>query len=414
MLSRLLYLKPDELKKLLPFFGFYFLLFVMLSIGDGLSLSLFVSQVGAEAFPQYYGLTACVNIVLVSFYLLWGNRLSNLRTFQIIITLSIIGFLLPWALIRFSTLDKEIYGLFFLSREISFTLVLMHFGTFIQDYLTPDEMKRAIAFVYAGGRLGGIIGGFLLAMLVQWISLIDVALCYTALGIICLLLLGSIYRKLGTPPLASKTSDLTLSGLGELKKLLTPNSYLFWLSINIAVFIVFRWILNLQYNMSFEAYFDSDRAMAEFLGWYTAIAQFLSLVIQLFIIGRLIDKAGVVGTHLIYSILMMGTGVLNVWFNTFPVAVFNRMMETELRIALRNPVTILLTNCFEQHQRKIVRAWAIGMIIPLATMVSSLLLSQFSSAGFSSQLPWLILFWAALHGIVSIWLYQRYKGQESI
>lgn len=48
------------------------------------------------------------------------------------------------------------YGAPCVTREVAFTLVLMHFGTYLQKYFTRDELDRVLPVVYAGGFVGGV------------------------------------------------------------------------------------------------------------------------------------------------------------------------------------------------------------------------------------------------------------------
>ena len=53
------------------------------------------------------------------------------------------------------------------------------------------------------------------------------------------------------------------------------------------------------------------------------------------------------------------------------LAIFARLVETELRFGLRNPITILITNKFSKSLRTRVRAWTMGVLNPLATLTAS-------------------------------------------
>ncbi len=61
----------------------------------------------------------------------------------------------------------------FVTREIALTMVLMHFGTFLQDYFLRSELNRLLPIIYAGGRVGGILGGGMLGWLAQRIGTVQ-------------------------------------------------------------------------------------------------------------------------------------------------------------------------------------------------------------------------------------------------
>src|SRR5438552_3943840 len=185
MLRRLLFLQPGELSRLWPFFGLYFFLFGALTLADGVALAMFVREVGSRNLPSAYAVIALLNLLVMTGYVLGTERLGSERTFQLILLGSGAVFALAWlALERLEGGDVWV-GLMFVSREIAFTLVLMHFGTFLQDYFTRAEMNRVLPVVYSGGRLGGIAGGAVLEHLAEPLGLIHLALLFAGIMVLC-------------------------------------------------------------------------------------------------------------------------------------------------------------------------------------------------------------------------------------
>src|SRR5262249_5986736 len=191
VLRKLLFLQPGGLRRLLPFFGLYLLAFAALTLADGLSLALFVNRAGADRLPLAYGLTALANLLLIGLYLLVADRLGAVRLFQVILGGSAGAYLAAWAAVRFGGGGEGWYVLLFAGREITFTLVLMHFGTFVQAYFTRAEMNRVLPLIYAGGRVGGIAGGCLLQRLSGVLELTDLALVFAGLSAACMAVLSA-------------------------------------------------------------------------------------------------------------------------------------------------------------------------------------------------------------------------------
>jgi hypothetical protein len=137
------------------------------------------------------------------------------------------------------------------------------------------------------------------------------------------------------------------------------------------LFMACRWMLNYQYSHFFDGHFDTALEMAQFLGRYTQIALAVSLVLQVFVVNRLIARFGVGRAHLIYTGFMGATMCFNLLPMTLPMAVFSRFVETELRFGLRNPTMQLLTNQFSRALRTRVRAWTMGVLVPVSTIAAS-------------------------------------------
>ncbi|MDX2084762.1 MAG: MFS transporter [Candidatus Melainabacteria bacterium] len=416
MVRQLFLLRPGELRRLGPFFAFYLLLFTMLSLGDGLSLSLFVHQVGVRHLPVYYAIAAVVNVLMMGLYIRWSRQVANLHFFHVIIGSSVLFYWLAWAFIQNGHAQVTWYGLFFIGREISFNLVLLHFGGFLRDYFTQEESGRIMPIVYSAGRVGGMVGNVLLGALAERWGVLNLALVYCLLGFLCH---GFVILLKGIPALeepADPEAKPQESPVTQLAHFLRQSPFLQALSAVSLVFFIFRWLLHYQYNTFFETHFESDAAMASFLGWYGAISLGLGAVIQLFVVGRLIQWLGVMGCHQLYAAIMLFCSGLNMVAGGLWTAVFSRAVESELRIVLRNPVQQLLTNEFSKQRRKLARAWTMGILAPVGTVICAI------GLGFLAPLPatltgyWLpvgLLATAVMYGVVSQWLYQTHKSHTA-
>ena len=393
-LADLLYLRPGEPKRAAPFFGFYLLLFGAFTVAEGVSLTLFVKEVGAAQLPFYYGITATANVLLVGGYVLAAERLGGLRTFQLILGGSALSYAAVWFAVRFLDAGAWCYGVLFVVREIGYTLVLMHFGTYLQDYFSRDELDRLLPVVYAGGRFGGIAGGAAVQWLSGWWGPLDLVPLFVGLCLVCLVCLVAVRRRLpavAQPGLGSSTPNLEQeagSSFTAFLRLVWTSRLLFWLTGTAVLFMVIRWFLNYQYNAFFQDYFEEEVAMAQFLGGYTQIALFLSLLLELLAVNRLVAWVGAGGTYLGYSALVCVAAVLCLFPMTLALAVFCRLVETELRFGLRNPVVQLLTNQFSRSVRIRVRAWTMGLLTPAGTLAASLMLGALEWTGRLVWAPW--------------------------
>src|SRR5436309_3238629 len=187
MLSRLLNLHDGELRRLLPFFGLYLLLFAAFALADGLSLTMYVKHVGGRSLPQAYGAVAVANIAVIAIYIAWAERFRAASVFCAILLGIIVAFGAAWLGLHAVAAGTPWYSLLFVCREIAFVLMLMHFGTFLQDYFTREELNRVLPLIYSGGRLGGVAGGFLLERLAEPLGLLHlvgvfVAMCGLAIA----------------------------------------------------------------------------------------------------------------------------------------------------------------------------------------------------------------------------------------
>jgi ATP/ADP translocase len=379
-IHRWLGLDAGELPRVVPFFAVYFLLFTALTIADGVAVSLFASRIGADRLPAWYSATAVLSLVMIGMYLTQATRHSGGRVFGWILGAISTIFAAAW-------LAYQIYGgtvplgTLFVTREIALTMVLMHFGTFLQDYFLRSELNRLLPVIYAGGRLGGIIGGGMLGWLasrigtVHLVPLVVILLVIAWVGIVRIT--QSVPEQLEEEELsqpALPTGQETDSRRTAIKRFLLQVCQcplLGWLTATTLLFIMCRWFLAYQYTAFFEVHFDNDVELASFLGRYTQIALTISLFLQLFVVNRMVGWLGVSTTHTLYSMLVMGGLMGNVFFVGIPIAVASRFLESELRFGLRNPVNQMMVNRFAKKMRIVVRGWSLGWLIPTGTLIAS-------------------------------------------
>src|SRR5262249_9542134 len=143
---------------------------------------------------------------------------------------------------------------------------------------------------------------------------------------------------------------------------------------------------------------------AEFLGRYTQWSLLGALVVQVLVVNRLIAWAGLKGAYLIYSGLLVGGMLLCLGPMTLGLAVFARLIESELRFGLRNPITMLITNKFPRSLRARVRAWNLGSVTPLGTLVCSQALVHLTAGGATGWVPWVGGLFAGLYLLASFGL----------
>jgi ATP/ADP translocase len=420
LLERIFYLEAGELRRIVPFFLLYLTLFMGLTLADGLSLSLFVQRVGAAQLPACYALTAVLNLLGIAAYL-WGMRsIGSVRIFQGILAGSALLYLLVWSVDRFVSDGGQWYALLFVGREMAYTLVLMHFGTYLLDFFGRDQLRRVLPIIYAGGRVGGIAGGIALQTLTPLGDPIDLVLLFVGLfsiGIVTLARFqppGHLDETVVPDPLSPKSieqSPLEAAATQSLAGFLTfvwKSPLMFWTTVTSVLFVACRWILNFQYSTLFESHFDDTASMARFLGQYTQVALLFSLLLQLLLVNRIVSWIGMKGAHFLYGAFVMGAFAGNLFWPTFPAAVFSRFIETELRFGLRNPIAQMMLNQFAKRVRVQVRAWSLGFLIPCSTLLTAVLLSRVPQMAGPGAVAWLGVLAGLSYLITSLGLYSSF------
>jgi ATP/ADP translocase len=390
MVSRLLYLQPGQFRRAWPFLLLYMALFAALTLADGLSLALFVARVGAERLPRFQALSAVLVMLSVGVYLWAAGRLPSERVFIGILAGPMLLFALIAAGYIYGAPAGPGLGLLFVGREVMFALVLLHFGAYLQDYFLRAELNRVMPVIYAGGRIGGILGGALLEHGSRYVQPPQLLLLIVLLLAACIAGVKLIHRVAATVDEPDEPDSPHRSESSRVQSTSSPPSFfslvwrsplLFWITVGTTALFFCRSGLALECSLCFEARFARDVELAQFLGRYAQIALVISLVLQLFVVNRLVDRMGLGCAHLAYAALLAAAAVSGWGGMTLAAAVYARFVEGELRYGLRNPVAQMTVNFFPKPIRTQVRAWSLGFLIPAATLVASLGLDALLRAG---------------------------------
>ncbi len=131
-----------------------------------------------------------------------------------------------------------------------------------------------------------------------------------------------------------------------------------------------------------------ESSLAGMLGSYSVIANLAGIGLQLIITPRLLKKFGVEGANLLYAgSVALGLGFLAVFYNV-PAALAARFFHTEFKGAVRTPISPIFYYGEPPERRAEVRAFILGCVVPLFTIVSGLILQAISESVSISVLAW--------------------------
>lgn len=381
-IARLLNLAPEELGPILQFWLFYGTLAMMLQLGESLSMSLFLKRLGIQYLPMVYITVALLNILFSTLYTFIADRISNRSLFVLIILLSGLGFL-GVTLLSQTLESPTLYGLFFIIRETSFTLLILHFGLYVRDFYSSEDSERTFPVIYASGRIGGLCAGAALTLLASRIGTLNLTYLYPVLALLSIVLIYRVEAAL-PPRHQAKTPKKAHQNLWSLKqgwanfseglRFVKTSELLLAMSVATALFVVLRYFLNLEYSSWFSRIFTTEDSLTAFLGLFSSISLAVATGVQLVVTSRLVKTLGVGMINLLFS-LTMGVSFwgLLLWPGLY-TAMLARFIETELRMSLRNPVMNMFYNAVPDTMRARARAFTFGMVLPLATLVAGIFL----------------------------------------
>lgn len=384
MLARLLNLQPPEMRSIAFLWLLYLLFSAATQLGDGVNQVLFLKRVGVGYLPHMFVVKAVLDVVVAVLYVPLAAHLGHPRTLSLLLALGGLGVLILW--IPAGSGLPLAYPVLYGFIEALSTLLKIHWGVLLLDHFSEEAARRVFPLIYTGARLGAITGGVMLSALARPLRAPNL-----------LLLTGGLYLVSGGLSLGIKRTDdspardmareAAAGRIIHLKQGLSVGfgqPLLKSIALATAAMVLCRYGLRYLYSESFAASFD-EVGLASFYGVYIALANGGSIVLQVLVTPRLLMHVGVTLTNLIYALGILAVYLgIGLWPGLL-TAVVARLMETELKAAVKTPLSNLFYGAIPAAQRAAGRAFILGLVVPLFTLVASAVLA--TPAGVRS-IPW--------------------------
>jgi AAA family ATP:ADP antiporter len=211
---------------------------------------------------------------------------------------------------------------FYVVHAVSNVFLVSVFWALLADVFDADRAKRLFGLVAVGGTLGAIAGTSLTGALARWVKsrpsedaeALWLALVLAAVGFLELSnqLGARLGRRLAALRGRTAIPESALGGdLIEGVACVVRDPYLQAVAFFTFLHGVLQTLLTLQQNFLAEAEFQDTAARTEYFAWTESAAQTLTLLVQLFLTGRLMRFLGLGGALCVLPLVgVVGFGVL--------------------------------------------------------------------------------------------------------
>jgi AAA family ATP:ADP antiporter len=300
--------RAAEVAALLLAFVYYFLIlssyYVLRPIRDEIG-----AANGTEKLPWMYTGTLLTMLVANALFSALVSRYTRRRFIPIAYRFLIFNLGLFILLFRFWPQQNLWIGrVFFVWVSVFNLFALSVFWSFMADTFDSDQGKRLFGFLSVGGTLGAIAGSLLTSSLVQTIG----ALKLLAISAVLIELSVWCVRRFPAPkpvipaelPAAEKVETETVGGgfwSGIWRNFSSP--YLLGISAYMLLYTITSTVLTFQQASIAGAAYTDRAVRTAFFAKVDLIVNVSTIVLQIFITGRLIKKIGVGATLAILPIL---------------------------------------------------------------------------------------------------------------
>lgn len=366
-----------------------FLLGIGMAIGSGSSESLFFKQFGVEYVPHTLFATALLLFLLGIVYAAVADRITH-AALAIRLLVLVTASLLPlWLLMRGGGSKGAILG-YYLCFTVAAELLISHSYQYFQGFFDATQGKRLVPLINTGQRLGGIAGGLLVGMMARHFPTEDMILAWIATLVLSAALMLGWHR--GEPSRAAAGAMRRIGPLRSISDGLRYARHSRFMQLTAAgVFGMMVLVSTQNYLAStvFTRHFSDTRALAEFFGWYLALVNALTLVLQTAFTGRLLRKFGLKSMNLVFPLTSLATFGLMAFSASLGAAMLAQLNSRGLLRAFRHPVYILYFHAIPAHMQGRARAMQVGLVVPLGMAASGLMLMWIPKEHVVDWLGWM-------------------------
>ncbi|MEP7078720.1 MAG: MFS transporter [Chthoniobacterales bacterium] len=346
--------RPDELRALALAFAFNFVVlgsyYVVRPIRDDIG-----AAGGLDNLPWMYTGTLAAMLVANALFSAIVARMSRRKFIPIAYRFFIANLALFYLLMRTSPLNVWVGRAFFVWVSVFNLFVVTVFWAFMTDIFNSDQGKRLFGFISVGGTLGGIVGGLFTAALVKKIGAVNLLIVSAAMleaGAWCVRFFPTDFRhpersevegpdentsKLpardpSTPKAFGARDDGArdaeqpigggiISGISHVFR----SPYLLGICAFMLLYTISSTLVYFQQADITAHQFHDRAARTAFFGWLDVSVNTVTLIVQLFLTGRLLKWFGV-GLTLAFLPVLSMIGFLAMGF--MPVLALLALFQT--------------------------------------------------------------------------------------
>lgn len=308
-LAEALRIRPGEFRVVLVLFAWCFCVVGAFFVGRAVRDTLFLARLSADKLPYVY---IASPLVVTAVGLVYARIADRVRRDRLVVWTNIaFAVLLFGARFALSTGDWIYYALYILVQVIG-AMAMMQFWTVASDRYTSGDAKRLFGVIAAGGTVADIVIGAVISMVggsagAENLLFLCGALLLASAG------LAIVLRQLcGGRLETAKSRPAPSSRASRPRELPKGARHLPWTAVLIVLSIIGVTIVDFEFKTVLAStYGDSPGDMVRFFGYLSIATGIVSLLVQLFVTGRILGRFGIAGALVLLPLfLAAGQAVL--------------------------------------------------------------------------------------------------------
>lgn len=406
ILKKLFDIREGEESNALLMFAYIFLIIASLLIVKPVRNSLFLTHFGISKLPYAFILVALAAAAITNFYSSWSQkiRLNILIRYSTFIYIGSLLFF--WLLLYFNYKAGWFYYAFYTWVALFGVIATSQFWLLANYVFNAREAKRLFGFVGAGAISGGIFGGYSTRLLAPLVGTDNMLLFCIAFLIICLFILRTVWRKTARFHYQERISQerrvIKRQSDDHIFKIILKSRHLTYLAGIIGVGVVVANLVDYQFSAVASGIIKNEDQLTAFFGFWLSNLSIASLVVQLFLTGRILKRSGVT-TSLFFLPVGILIGAVSILLTpALWAAALIKVSDGGLKQSINKAGLELLALPITSRIKNQSKAFIDVFVVSLATGIGGFLLILFTKyMGFST--PYIsfiiiafIIFWCYL------------------
>jgi len=334
VITRIFNLRPGDLARGLPMFGYLFLIISSYVMGQAARDSLFLDKFKAEQLPYVDMAVAALVGVVVAFYIRIGKHFSIRNLLVACLIFFAINVAILWWAVHF-LLRPWLYPVLYIWIGIFGVLGPAQVWTLANFVWTTREAKRLFGLLGSGAIAGGIFGGFFSAWMATNFGTESVLLVVLLFLVICSGLVVLIWsqRQIGEEP-PKHESEQSPANFFQSFKMIRESPHLLAIAALMCLCAVVTTSAGWQLKAIAKSAISQKDALTAFFGTFTGFTGILALVAQLLITTKLLRHFGIGVALLVLPIALIGGSAAVLFSGTLVAAVLLKGSDKVFRYSI--------------------------------------------------------------------------------
>jgi ATP:ADP antiporter, AAA family len=410
ILTKLVDVKPDEIRALLMAFVFNFVVlggyYIIRPIRDEIG-----ADRGVENLPWMYTGTLIGMLIANALYAAIVAHMSRRRFIPVAYRFAIANLFVFFLLMRWMPAAQEraiLAPIFFIWVSVFNLFATTMFWSFMADVFAPEQGKRLFGFIAVGGSIGGIVGGFVTSSLAGKLS---TGLFLLITAVMLEVAAQCVHRFPADFRVHDKQSEEPIGGkFWEGATHIARSPYLLGLAAFLIIYTITNtWAYFQQSELTGHQLHDRA-ARTSFLANIDIAVNTITVMIQVFLTGRLMKWFGV-GITLVLMPLLSAVGFAAIGFAPIlTVLATFQILRRATGFALLRPAREVLFTVLRREDKYKAKSLidTFGYRLGDITGAWSYPLMQWFGLGLVG-ISWVAVPFAAIWCVLSIWLGRKQR-----